>query len=352
MLVGLGAISVVGCGREGAAVSPRAAAPTPSPTAGAGLAAAAPTTGSAPTSSPATVAPGVRRGPRAGRLAFGAAGLAQLGDGGLRLLSPDGALLSEQPLEQGYGLTALPDGALVAIGQREDRPYALLVGADGAVSAHKVFVLTGESPIAALPLPGDPSAFWLLDQDRCTARLTRRVEQWGELDSPSAVTLDNPNREDVAALADALVFHHLDEFRVVRLKGGERRVPWTPPSGVARLSPGSAPGIVWALCYGGQLCRVDLQRGAVQVQLQVAETAVELAGDGAGLAALSAQRPVNEAAGWTITALDASGQARFTATEAGAQPVSVALSADRVAAGDGARLWIWRRADGQRLLGA
>lgn len=342
MLVGLGAWTILGCGGDGGggAVS---AAPAPSPV-------PAPTL-TAPPASPVAgattiVAPGVTRAPRSALLAGCGAGLAQLRGGALWIRDWDGRRLQEHPLERGQCLCALPDGTLVAIGRREDRSVALFVSPAGEVEVYKVLVIPGEIPAVLLPMPGDASIFWLLDSDRSSARRTSRVERWGELGSDPPLVLDNANREDVVALASGLIFHHLDAFEAQGADGQRRRVPWTPSDRIARLAPGLQAETLWALAYDGQLTLFDLKKGAARRTVAVGATAIELAADEHGVATLSATRPAPGPASWSLHALDPEGQPTWNASEEGLQPAALALSANRVAAGDGERLRIWSRKDG------
>lgn len=340
VLVGLGALSLVGCGRDGGAMSPvREPVVPPTPDAPAPAVPAARSSGG-------TVAPGVTRGPREMRVAFGGAGLGQLTSAGLRVRGEDGRVRSEHPLQTPYGVRALPDGTLVVLGRRDDKNVAIFVDTTGAEEVHPVFILTGENPIAVLPVPGDASAFWVLDHDRCGARRTARVEKWGQLDAAETLHLDNGSREDVAALASGLVFHHLDAFRRVDASGKETRAAWTPSDRIARLSPGPDAQTVWALAYDGTLALFDLGRGTVRQTIAVGATALDLASDASGLAVLSATRSASDGPAWTLTVLDVHGTVQFSVTEAGVAPAGVALSADAVAAGDAARIRIWRRKDG------
>ena len=357
VLVGLGALSIVGCGQQGGALSaePRTPQePAPDPLAGGGVAptsAPAPTSEApaAPASSPAgsgTVVPGVSRGPRAPRVAFGGAGLGQLRQDSLRIWSTDGRYV-DHPLQRASGIGVLPDNTMVAIGMRDDRGVALIVGPDGAVESHPVILLATGAPISVLADPKDAGAFWVVEEDRRVAERRLRVEAFGELDISDRVELDNQDDRAVAALSSGLVFHDLDRFHVVDLKGRERLVPWKPADRVASLVPGPKAGTVWALTYDGVVSLVDLSAGTVRQRFTTPPTALDLAADAAGVAVLSATWTQRESWRWTLTVLDAKGALVFTAGEPGAAPKGVALSADAVAVGDATRLRVWERASGQ-----
>lgn len=357
MLVGLGALSVVGCGSQGGAMSAEPGAPqplAPSPRSGADAGsvsapagpAAAPTEPARAPARAVTVVPGVSRAPRAPRVAFGGAGLGQLRQDSLRIWRTDGSYF-DHALERASGIGALPDGALVAIGQRDARGVALIVAADGAVEVHPVLVLTTGGPLSVLADLKDTGAFWLIEEDRGAAERRLRVEAWGELDISERVKLDNPDHDAVAALPSGLVFHHLDAFQVVDRQGRERRVPWRPSDRVAALVPWPKDGMVWALSYDGVVSLVELGRGDVRQRFSSPPTALDLAADAAGVAVLSATWAPIERERWTLTVLDDQGAQIFTASEPGAVPMGVALSADVVAVGDATRLRVWERATGR-----
>lgn len=359
VLVGLGALSIVGCGQQGGALSaePRTPkVPTPDPLAG-GEGAPTPTSvpapisaaPAAPASSPAgsgTVVPGVSRGPRAPRVAFGGAGLGQLRQDSLRIWSADGRYV-DHPLQRASGIGVLPDNTMVAIGMRDDRGVALIAGPDGAVEAHPVILLATGAPISVLADPKDAGAFWVVEEDRRAAERRLRVEAFGELDISDRVELDNQDHNPVAVLANGLAFHDLAAFHLVDRKGRERLVPWKPTDRVASLAPGPGAGTVWALTYDGVVSLVDLSDGTVRQRFTTPPTALDLAADAAGVAVLSATWTQRESWRWTLTVLDAEGALVFTTGEPGAAPMGVTLSADAVAVGDATRLRVWERASGR-----
>lgn len=106
-------------------------------------------------------------------------------------------------------------------------------------------------------------------------------------------------------------------------------------------------GTVWALTYDGVVSLVDLSAGKTNRRFTTPPTALDLAADAAGVAVLSATWTQRESLRWTLTVLDAQGALVFTASEPGAAPMGVALSADAVAVGDATRLRVWDRASGR-----
>lgn len=296
-----------------------------------------------------TEAPGLGRTPRADRLAWCGGSLAQLRDKELQVRGPGGSGRTIA-LEAAHGLTSLPDGSALALVRRDGKNVALRVAAGQDDQVHPVWVVTGEDPIGVLPFPGDPGQFWILSPDRRTAIATRLVEKYGMLDEAARLSLDNGGREDVLALPDGLLFHHLDALRRVDLAGKERRVPWAPAAPVARLAPGPDTGSAWALGLDGSLNLLNLGNGAVRVSVGLGETGVALAADRESVVAITGSRPPNGSAHWTLHKLEVDGRLRYHIATDGIPPNTVVLSSDRVAAGDASRLWIWPRSGGSAIV--
>ena len=287
-----------------------------------------------------TEAPGLGRTPRADRLAWCSSSLTQLRDKELRVRGPSGSS-RVIALEAAYGLTGLPDGSALALVRRDGKNVALRVAAGQGDQVHPVWVVSGEDPVGVLPFPGDPGQFWILSPDRRTAIATRLVEKYGMLDEAARLSLDNGSREDVLALPDGLLFHHLDALRWVDLHGVERRVPWAPAAPVARLAAGREPGTAWALGVDGSLNLLDLGSGAVRKSLALGDTGVALAAQGDIVVAITGARPPAGTARWTLHRLDGAGRESYRREMSGDPPGTLALSPQYVAAGDAVRRWIW-----------